>query len=99
MRALAFHRCGSGSIPGLDAICGLSLLLVLFSALREVPLQIPIIIIIIIRLTLKICPTYNIDSVHNSNLLDNYQAENAPHLEKRASRTAHRAPRTGGSVG
>ena len=34
MRALAFHRCGSGSIPGLDAICGLSLLLVLFSAPR-----------------------------------------------------------------
>ena len=35
VRALASHRCGSGLIPGLDAIilCGLSLLLVrLFSA-------------------------------------------------------------------
>ena len=31
---LASHRCGSGSIPGLDAICGLSLLLVLFPAQR-----------------------------------------------------------------
>ena len=58
VRALAFHRGGSGSILGLDAKSGLSLLLVLFSALRgsspgmnghavEVPLQIPIIIIII----------------------------------------------------
>ena len=26
--ALASHQCGAGSIPGLDAICGLSLLLV-----------------------------------------------------------------------
>ena len=34
VRALACHRCDSGSIPGLDAICGLSLLLVLFSAPR-----------------------------------------------------------------
>ena len=34
VRALAFHQCGPGSIPGLDVICGLSLLLVLFSALR-----------------------------------------------------------------
>ena len=34
VRALAFHLCGPGSIPGLDVICGLSLLLVLFSALR-----------------------------------------------------------------
>ena len=34
MRALPSHRCGSGSILELDAICGLSLLLVLFSALR-----------------------------------------------------------------
>ena len=34
VRALAFHQCGSGSIPGLDVICGLSLLLVLFSAPR-----------------------------------------------------------------
>ena len=30
----ASHRCGSGSILGLDAICGLSLLSVLFSAPR-----------------------------------------------------------------
>ena len=35
VRALASHQCGSGLIPGLNAICGLSLLLVLFSA-REV---------------------------------------------------------------
>ena len=32
VRELASHRCGSGSIPALDAICGLSLLLVLCSA-------------------------------------------------------------------
>ena len=29
MRALASHQCGAGSTPGVDAICGLSLLLVL----------------------------------------------------------------------
>ena len=34
VRALAFHQCGPGSIPGLDVTCGLSLLLVLFSAPR-----------------------------------------------------------------
>ena len=34
VRALSSHRCGSGSIPELDAICGLSLLLVLFSVPR-----------------------------------------------------------------
>ena len=34
VRALASHQCGPGSIPGLDVICGLSLLLVLFSAPR-----------------------------------------------------------------
>ena len=34
VRALAFHQCGPGSMPGLDVICGLSLLLVLFSAPR-----------------------------------------------------------------
>ena len=28
VRALASHRCGPGSNPGVDAICGLSLLLV-----------------------------------------------------------------------
>ena len=32
VRALASHQCGSGSNPGVDAICGLSLLLVLFPA-------------------------------------------------------------------
>ena len=32
--ALASHHSGSGSIPGLNAICGLSLFLVLFSAPR-----------------------------------------------------------------
>ena len=31
VRALAFHQCGPGSIPGLGVICGLSLL-VLYSA-------------------------------------------------------------------
>ena len=34
MRALASHQCGPGSNPGVDAICGLSLLLVLSLALR-----------------------------------------------------------------
>ena len=29
VRALASHQCGPGSNPGFDAICGLSLLLVL----------------------------------------------------------------------
>ena len=33
VRALAFHQCGPGSIPGFYAICGLSLL-VLYSAPR-----------------------------------------------------------------
>ena len=33
VRALAFHQCGPGSIPGPGVICGLSLL-VLYSALR-----------------------------------------------------------------
>ena len=33
VRALAFHQCGLGSIPGSDVICGLSLL-VLYSAPR-----------------------------------------------------------------
>ena len=33
MRALASHQCGLGSNPGVDAICGLSLLLVLSLAL------------------------------------------------------------------
>ena len=34
VRALASHQCGPGSNPGVDAICGLSLLLVLSFALR-----------------------------------------------------------------
>ena len=34
VRALASHQCGPGSIPGVDAICGLSLLLVLSLAPR-----------------------------------------------------------------
>ena len=35
MRALASHQCGPGSNPGGDAICGLSLLLVLSFAPRS----------------------------------------------------------------
>ena len=42
VRALASHQCGSESIPGLDAICGLSLLLVLFSAPRGFSLGTPV---------------------------------------------------------
>ena len=34
VRALASHQCGPGSNPCVDAICGLSLLLVLSLALR-----------------------------------------------------------------
>ena len=34
VRALAFHQCGPGSIPGPGIICGLSLLLVLVLAPR-----------------------------------------------------------------
>ena len=34
VRALASHQCGPGSNPGVDAICGLSLLLVLSLAAR-----------------------------------------------------------------
>ena len=34
VRALASHQCGPGSNPGVEAICGLSLLLVLSLALR-----------------------------------------------------------------
>ena len=34
VRALASHQCGSGSNPGVDAICGLSLLLVVSLAPR-----------------------------------------------------------------
>ena len=42
VRALASHRCGSGSILELNAICGLSLLLVLFSAPRGFSLGTPV---------------------------------------------------------
>ena len=34
VKALASHQCGPVSIPGLDVICGLSLLLVFYSAPR-----------------------------------------------------------------
>ena len=34
MRVLASQQCGPGSIPGVDAICGLSLLLILSFAPR-----------------------------------------------------------------
>ena len=34
LRALASHQCGPGSIPGPGVMCGLSLLLVLYSAPR-----------------------------------------------------------------
>ena len=37
VRALAFHHCGRGSIPGPGVICGLSLLLVLVLAPRVFP--------------------------------------------------------------
>ena len=35
VRALAFHQCGQGSNLGVDAICGLCLLLVLSFAPRD----------------------------------------------------------------
>ena len=34
VRALASHQCGPGSNPGVETICGLSLLLVLYLAPR-----------------------------------------------------------------
>ena len=37
VRALVFHQCGLGSIPGPGVICGLSLLLVLVLAQRVLP--------------------------------------------------------------
>ena len=40
VRALASHQCGPGSNPGVEAICGLSLLLVLSPLLREVFLHV-----------------------------------------------------------
>ena len=40
--ALAYHQCGPGSSPGIDAICGLSLLLVLSFAPRGFSLGAPV---------------------------------------------------------
>ena len=40
--ALASHRCGAGSNPGFDVICGLSLLLVLSFATRGFTLRNPV---------------------------------------------------------
>ena len=42
VRALTFHQCGPGSNPGVDAIYGLSLLLVLSFALRGFSLGTPV---------------------------------------------------------
>ena len=42
MRALASHQCGLGSNPGDDAVCGLSLLLVISFALRGFSLGTPV---------------------------------------------------------
>ena len=42
VRALASHQCGPGSIPGIDVICGLSLLLVLVLAPRGFSPGIPV---------------------------------------------------------
>ena len=42
VRALASHQFGPGSNPGVDAICGLSLLLVLSFAPRGFSLGIPV---------------------------------------------------------
>ena len=42
VRALASHRCGAGSVLELDAICGLSFLMLLFSAPRGFSLGAPV---------------------------------------------------------
>ena len=42
VRALASHQCGLGSNPGINAICGLSLLLVLSFAPRGFSLETPV---------------------------------------------------------
>ena len=42
VKKLASHQCGPGSIPGLDVIGGLSLLLVLYSAVRGFSPGIPV---------------------------------------------------------
>ena len=44
MRVLASHQCGPGSTPGLGVICGLSLLLVLYSAPTGFPPGTPVFI-------------------------------------------------------
>ena len=41
VRALTSHQCGAGSHPGVDSICGLSLLLVLSLAPRGFSLCTP----------------------------------------------------------
>ena len=42
VRAFASHQCGPGSNPGVDAICGLSLLLVLSFAPRGFSSRTPV---------------------------------------------------------
>ena len=42
VRALASHKCGSGSNPGVDAICGLSFLLALSFTPRGFPPGTPV---------------------------------------------------------
>ena len=42
VRALASHQCGPGSNPGINTICGLSLLLVLSFAQRGFSLGTPV---------------------------------------------------------
>ena len=42
MRALTSHQCGLGSNPGDDAVCGLSLLLVISFALRGFSVGTPV---------------------------------------------------------
>ena len=39
MRVSASYQCGPGSNPGVDSICGLSLLLVLSLAPKDIPLS------------------------------------------------------------
>ena len=42
VKALASHQCGPGLIPGLDVVCGLRLLLVLYSAPRGFSPETPV---------------------------------------------------------
>ena len=64
VRALASHQCVAGSIPGPVVICGLSLLLVLFLALRGFCPGIPVF------------PSPQKPTFLNSNLIWNCQALN-----------------------